>query len=308
MITGPCPTGNLLLLPLSTANALVTKGHGTRRGTGVNVRTTRRWPGRQMPGTSSAAPGAPASGTASGAPASGSAPIIGADASSRNAPASSRDATRPTHQFPSASRPTQVAVQRPPRRCRCGRCRRCPAEARARQRTRPLTRYVPTTERIDRAWSVCACSKCFREPLWFTQAPAPARKTSPFMESDLLRRCSHSRTLGLATHCQKRHHARSHHLVLPPVPKHPGGIHAVLDKTPCELTLARLQIIAWMRCSMRRGYEALALPVRMLRQAGANLCLPVGGKAKRATGSTADLKPVGTLRLAHPTTAEFVAG
>jgi len=35
----------------------------------------------------------------------------------------------------------------------------------------------------------------------------------------------------------------SHHLVLRPVPRHPGlALHAVLDKTNANLTLARLQI------------------------------------------------------------------
>ena len=35
----------------------------------------------------------------------------------------------------------------------------------------------------------------------------------------------------------------AHHLVLRPVPKHPGlALHAVLDKTHANLTLARLQI------------------------------------------------------------------
>src|SRR5258705_264099 len=40
MITGPWPNRHLLLLPLSTANALVTQGMELARGTGVNVRTT----------------------------------------------------------------------------------------------------------------------------------------------------------------------------------------------------------------------------------------------------------------------------
>src|SRR5207237_9693745 len=40
MITGPWPNRQLLLLPLSTANALVTQGMELARGTGVNVRTT----------------------------------------------------------------------------------------------------------------------------------------------------------------------------------------------------------------------------------------------------------------------------
>jgi hypothetical protein len=35
----------------------------------------------------------------------------------------------------------------------------------------------------------------------------------------------------------------AHHLLLRPVPKHPGlALHAVLDKTHANLTLARLQI------------------------------------------------------------------
>ena len=42
--------------------------------------------------------------------------------------------------------------------------------------------------------------------------------------------------------------------MLRPVPRHPGlALHAVLDKSDANLTLARLQVQRWTRCSTRRA-------------------------------------------------------
>ena len=56
----------------------------------------------------------------------------------------------------------------------------------------------------------------------------------------------------------------AHHLLLRGVPRNPGlAMHAVLDKTSANLTLARLQVAAaWTRCSTRRVPEARARAAR----------------------------------------------
>src|SRR5258706_4186369 len=156
MITGPWPNRNLLLLPLSTANALVTQGMELGRGTGVNVRTT---PQVARPADAwnfiSGTWGRLRQELRSGAPAAGTAPI-GADASSRNAPAAARDTYPSYPSNPSASRPAPGAVQRPaaplPLRPMPSVPSRSSREAAARD---PLTRYVQQLSELTGMVSVC---------------------------------------------------------------------------------------------------------------------------------------------------------
>jgi hypothetical protein len=247
MITGPWPNRNLLLLPLSTANALVTQGMELGRGTGVNVRTT---PQVARPADAwnfiSGTWGRLRQELRSGAPASGSAPIIGVDASSRNAPASSRDAYPSYPSNPPASRPTQDAVQRPtaplPLRPMPSVPSRSSREAAARD---PLTRYVQQLSELTGMVSVCVFEVASGNHLVHAGA-SPGPEDLAIHGSDLLAAMLNtSRTLGLGHALPEAAITLgAHHLVLRAVPKHPGlAIHAVLDKTHANLTLARLQIM-----------------------------------------------------------------
>jgi hypothetical protein len=221
MITGPWPNRNLLLLPLSTANALVTQGMELARGTGVNVRTTpqvarpadawnfisstwtrlREELGARTPPSAEARP-APAA---------------------RAAPEPQR-AAAPLPLRPMPSVPGRGA-----------------AEAAEQD---PLMRYVNQLIQLTGMVSCCVFEVASGEDLAHAGAsPGPAELAAH--GSDLLAAMlSTSRTLGLGHALPEAAITLgSHHLVLRAVPKHPGlALHAVLDKTHANLTLARLQI------------------------------------------------------------------
>ena len=243
MITGPWPNRNLLLLPLSTANALVTQGMELGRGTGVNVRTTPQvtrpadawnfisgtW-GRlrqemrgtaPLPGTSPNVvlrnpPGASGTGQ-SGYP---SAPV--------------RRAMPETPQRPTAPLPLRPMPSVPSRSSR--------EAAAARD---PLTRYVQQLSELTGMVSVCVFEVATGNDLMHAGA-SPGPEDLALHGSDLLAAMLNtSRTLGLGHALPEAAITLgAHHLVLRAVPKHPGlAIHAVLDKTHANLTLARLQIM-----------------------------------------------------------------
>ncbi|WP_280155706.1 hypothetical protein [Piscinibacter sp. XHJ-5] len=227
MIAGPWPNRNLLLLPLSTANALVTQGMELARGTGVNVRTTpqvarpadawnfisstwtrlREEMGPRTPAVPAArpmpAPSAPVARTAAPAPQRPAAPL-------------------PLRPMPS------VPVRN--------------AQATADQD--PLTRYVNQLSQLTGMVSCCIFEVATGQDLAHAGAsPGPADLAEH--GADLMAAMlTTSRTLGLG-HAMPEAAITlgAHHLVLRAVPKHPGlALHAVLDKTHANLTLARLQI------------------------------------------------------------------
>jgi hypothetical protein len=231
MITGPWPNRNMLLLPLSTANALVTQGMELGRGTGVNVRTTPQvarpadawnfisstWGKlkQELRGT-----GQPA-----GAPASMAPPYQPRLEPQRPAPQdySSRPAPLPLRPMPAV--PTQSA-----------------RDAAARD---PLTRYVQQLSELTGMVSVCIFEVATGRDLMHAGA-SPGPEDLATHGSDLLSAMlTTSRTLGLGHALPEAAITLgAHHLVLRAVPKHPGlALHAVLDKTHANLTLARLQIM-----------------------------------------------------------------
>jgi hypothetical protein len=241
MITGPWPNRNLLLLPLSTANALVTQGMELGRGTGVNVRTTPQvarpadawnfisgtWgklrqelrSGAQAPagyGAQRAIPGAPRE-------------------SSYPAPRSNAGAQRP---MPDPARPSAPLPLRP--------MPSVPTQSSREAASRdPLSRYVQQLSELTGMVSVCVFEVASGRDLIHAGA-SPGPEDLAMHGSDLLAAMlTTSRTLGLGHALPEAAITLgAHHLVLRAVPKHPGlAMHAVLDKTHANLTLARLQIM-----------------------------------------------------------------
>jgi hypothetical protein len=233
MITGPWPNRHLLLLPLSTANALVTQGMELARGTGVNVRTTPQvarpadawnfisstW-GRlreelqgQPPPVRTPLPPAPPMRT----------------------PGMQPPRTVPEYEArPSGPLPLRPMPTVPSRSAR--------EAAAARD---PLARYVQQLSELTGMVSCCIFEVASGRDLMHAGAsPGPVDLAEHGSEL-LAAMLNTSRTLGLGHALPEAAVTLgAHHLVLRAVPKHPGlALHAVLDKTHANLTLARLQIM-----------------------------------------------------------------
>lgn len=221
MITGPWPNRHLLLLPLSTANALVTQGMELSRGTGVNVRTT---------------------------------PQVARPADAWNFISSTWGRLREELQGlpPPARAPRPPSAAVPPPEARPGNplpLRPMPAvpsrstrEAAARD---PLSRYVQQLSELTGMVSCCIFEVATGRDLMHAGAsPGPVELAEHGAEL-LAAMLATSRTLGLGHALPEAAITLgAHHLVLRAVPKHPGlALHAVLDKTHANLTLARLQIM-----------------------------------------------------------------
>lgn len=240
MINGPWPNRQLLLLPLSTANALVTQGMELARGTGVNVRTTPQvarpadawhfisstWarlrdelhpPGRPSAATrpeanvllsrAAAAPPGPAS--------TGS-PRVVPDAASR------ASAPLPLRAMPDIPRGDRDAATGD-----------------------LLGRYVQRLSELTGMVSCCVFDVATGRDLVHAGAsPGPADLAQHGGQL-LAAMLASSRGLGLGHALPEAAITLGgHHLVLRPVPKHAGlALHAVLDKSHANLTLARLQIM-----------------------------------------------------------------
>ena len=239
MISGPWPNRQMLLLPLASASTLVTHGMDLGRGTGVNVRTTPQvtrpadawgfingtWgrlrgvePGaRPKPPPGGAMPPAPSSSLQSGT--AGAAGMPGAAAAQRARPGTDPLSMRPMPAVPSAA-------------------------SRAVTPKALLDRYVHQLAELTGMVSCCVFDVASGLEIAHAGArPDPAQLAS-HGATLLGAMIATSRTLGLG-------HALpdaaitlgSHHLLLRAVPRHPGlALHAVLDKTHANLTLARLQV------------------------------------------------------------------
>ena len=223
MITGPWPNRNLLLLPLSTANALVTQGMELARGTGVNVRTT--------PQVARPADAWNFISTTWGRlreELRGSAPLPPARPTPSRAQAPAQPAGPPTAPLP--LRPMPAVPSKDTR------------EAAARD---PLSRYVQQLSELTGMVSCCIFEVATGRDLAHAGAsPGPAALAEHGSEL-LAAMLTTSRTLGLGHALPEAAITLgAHHLVLRAVPKHPGlALHAVLDKTHANLVLARLQIM-----------------------------------------------------------------
>ena len=229
MVSGPWPNRHLLLLPLASASALVTQGAELARGTGVNVRTT---PQVTRP--------ADAWGFINGAWSRlrGDAPPASTAAAS----------TTPVTPVTPARRPAAPPAQRPAAAAALPMRPMPPTQAEASRNANPagsLERYVQHLSELAGMVSCCIFDVATgREVLHAGSSPNAADLASH--GSALINAMSAtSRTLGFGHALPEAAITLgSHHLLLRGVPRHPGlALHAVLDKSHANLTLARLQVL-----------------------------------------------------------------
>lgn len=225
MIAGPWTNRHLLLLPLSASPTVVSQGAELGRGTGVNVRTTPQvsrpadaWGfinGAYARVREHLPPAAPPSGPRRQAPGRGSFPPI----ARQEEPAITTPLQlRPMPEIPTAKeRPTASTL---------------------------LQRYVQQLIELTGMVSVCIFELSSGRDIAHAGA-SPAAADLGMQGAELLASISAScRSLGLGhTIPEAAITLNAHHLLLRPVPKHPGlALHAVLDKSHANLTLARLQV------------------------------------------------------------------
>ena len=225
MITGPWPNRQLLLLPLAPGSTLATHGVEMALGTHVNVRTTPQvtrpadawgfingtWARVRDPG-SPAQPAPPRT-------AASSRPPSAVPARPARAP-SDPLSMRPMPAVPSAA--TRAAAP-----------------------TGLLDRYVHQLSELAGMVSCCVFDVATGLEVTHAGASPGAADLATHGNALLAAMTSTSRTLGLGHALPEAAITLgSHHLLLRAVPRHPGlALHAVLDKTHANLTLARLQVL-----------------------------------------------------------------
>ena len=234
MLAGPWPNRQMLLLPLASASALVTQGMALSRDTGISVRTTPQvtrpadawgfingtWnrlreqsqpDGRAIPALVSAA----------AAPKPAEAPLETISLTPPPKPAAPTLTMRP---MPTVTSPTARTAAAP---------------------QSLLDRYVQ--QLIELAGMVSCCVFDVSTGREVTHAGAsPGAADLATHGTELLAAIgATSRKLGLGhTLPEAAITLGSHHLLIRAVPRHPGlALHAVLDKTQANLTLARLQVL-----------------------------------------------------------------
>ena len=233
MVTGPWPNRQMLLLPLATGSTLVAQGMEMARGTGVNVRTTPQvtrpadawgfingtWSrlreyagpdGRRVP----ALAGAPSTTPVSGERPAGS--EFNATVERRGP---DRLAMRPMPAVPSAA--TRAAAPKG-----------------------LLDRYVHQISELPGMVSCCIFDVASGLEVTHAGASPGAADLAMHGKALLAGMGASSRSMGLGhTLPEAAITLGSHHLLLRAVPGHPGlALHAALDKTNANLTLARLQV------------------------------------------------------------------
>jgi hypothetical protein len=234
MLAGPWPNRQMLLLPLASASTLVSQGMALSRETGVSVRTTPQvarpadawgfingtWnrlreqsqpDGRAIPALVSAV-AAPAAPTAK-------APVAaGAPAAAAPAP---KLAMRPMPSVPAAGPRPVVEPEN------------------------LLDRYVHQLIELGGMVSCCIFDVATGREVTHAGASPGAAELATHGTELLAAIGATSRKLGLGhTLPEAAITLGSHHLLIRAVPRHPGlALHAVLDKTQANLTLARLQVL-----------------------------------------------------------------
>ena len=236
MVSGPWPNRQMLLLPLASASALVTEGIELGRGTGVNVRTTPQvtrpadawgfingtW-GRLRGADPAARPRSLQSGATAAVP-SRSNGLVGTAGASAGALPGARSGADPLSMRPMPAVPSAASRAITPKGL--------------------LDRYVHQLAELAGMVSCCVFDVASGLEIAHAGARPDPAELARHGSSLLGAMGATSRTLGLG-------HAvpdaaitlGAHHLLLRAVPRHPGlALHAVLDKTHANLTLARLQV------------------------------------------------------------------
>lgn len=221
MTAGQWDNRHMLLLPLAAASALVHQGHELARETMVEVRTTPQVtrPADAWGFINGTWARLGAEGQLSGAPRPARVPVAAPRASGGD-----------TEVMPLRMRP-MPAVPLPPVR-------------QVAPPTNLLDRYVEQLSQLTGVVGVCVFD-CGTGRVVAHAGAGPGAEDLATHGAELMASIfSTSRTLGLG-------HAMpdtavtlgAHHLLLRPVPRHAGlAMHAVLDKTHANLTLARLQV------------------------------------------------------------------
>ena len=221
MVSGPWPNRHLLLLPLASASTLVTQGAELARGTGVNVRTT---PLVTRP--------ADAWGFINGAWSR----LRGDAAPTATAPASApiRAATPPA-QRPAAAAALPMRPMPPVQ----------PEASRKEQPAGSLERYVQHLSELAGMVSCCIFDVGTGREVLHAGSSPNAGDLASHGSALIAAMSTASRTLGFGHALPEAAITLgSHHLLLRGVPRHPGlALHAVLDKSHANLTLARLQVL-----------------------------------------------------------------
>ena len=228
MIAGPWPNRELLLLPLASNSTLAAQAAEVGRGIGVNVRTTPQvtrpadawgyingtWARLRDHSRSDARPLPPLAGTPTGQPA----PVAPAPAFERRSP--DRLVMRPMPAVPSAA--SRAAAP--------------PAGL--------LDRYVHQLCELPGMVSCCVFDVASGLEVAHAGARPGAADLAMHGKALLALMGASSRSMGLGhTLPEAAITLGSHHLLLRAVPGQPGlALHAALDKTNANLTLARLQV------------------------------------------------------------------
>ena len=225
MITGPWPNRQLLLLPLAPGSTLATHGVEMALGTSVNVRTT---PQVTRP--------ADAWGFINGT--WGRVRDQGSALQSPPPRPAAGDWLPPTAQLRPQRMPADPLLMRP--------MPTVPSAAtRAAAPTGLLDRYVHQLSELAGMVSCCVFDVASGLEVTHAGASPGAAELATHGSSLLATMASTSRILGLGHALPEAAITLgSHHLLLRAVPRHPGlALHAVLDKTHANLTLARLQVL-----------------------------------------------------------------
>ena len=240
IIAGPWPNRNLLLLPLASASTLVTHGLDLGRGTGVAVRTT---PQVARPADAWAFITGTWSRLREQTPADGRVvPELGAFKPAAYQP---RRPPPLATGLPSGdtlpmedSRPPIVLAMRP-----------MPAIASSSYSpTMPSTlieRYVKQLSELNGVISCCVFEVQSGNPIAHAGANPGSAELSAHGSALIAAMMAASRALGFGHALPEAAISLgAHHLLLRGVPRNPGlAMHAVLDKTSANLTLARLQVL-----------------------------------------------------------------
>lgn len=255
MLAGPWPNRQLLFLPLASASTVAAQGMDMARSSGVSVRTTPQvtrpadawsyigstW-ARMIDPSLPAAPASAAPAAAAvparpaPAPAPAPAPVV--------RPPSPPPATRPAALARAVAADTEdtqpmVLSMRPMPDVAVGRTRIA-----ERPQAGVLDLYVRRLAELTGMVSCCVFDIASSRALAHAGARPAAEELARHGAELMAGIAAGSRALGLG-------HAvpdaaitlGAHHLVLRAVPRHPGlAMHAVLDKSSANLTLARLQI------------------------------------------------------------------
>jgi hypothetical protein len=241
ILAGPWPSRNLLLLPLASASTLVTHGLDLGRGTGVAVRTT---PQVARPADAWAFITGTWSRLREQAPTDGRAvPELGAF---RPAPYQPRKATLapvmggiPSGDTLPMEEPAPISLKMQP----------MPSISTGSFAAAPpstlIERYVRQVSELNGVISCCVFETQSGHPIAHAGASPGSAALGSYGSELLTAMMNVSRGLGFGHGLPEAAITLgSHHLLLRAVPKNAGlAMHAVLDKTSANLTLARLQLM-----------------------------------------------------------------